>query len=93
MNSILTLVKNSAMKVEILFFANCADIVGRRSVERTIAAGTTVGDLVEQLSTEFPAMRKVAEVASFSVNAEYTALDRPLGDGDEVAVIPPVSGG
>ena len=81
------------MKVQILFFANGAEIVGRRSLERSLPAGTTLAALIEDLNNEFPALKNVVEVASFAVNADYSGLDRLLRDGDEVAVIPPVSGG
>ena len=81
------------MKIDVLFFAGSVDIFGERRIERIMDDGSTVGRLLEQLVLEYPTFARLSEVASVAVNAEYISHDRQLADGDEVAIIPPVSGG
>lgn len=76
-----------------LFFASCRDIVGRREVETDISSGMTVGHLKEHLIEMYPGLEGLKNVLSIAVNAEYTEDATVLNDGDEVAFIPPVSGG
>ena len=57
-------------------------------------AGKTVGDVVDALSARFgERFAAVAAVSSFVVNGERAARSTPIADGDEVALLPPVSGG
>ena len=58
------------------------------------AAGKTVGDVVEALSSAHGSrFAAVAAVSSFVVNGERATRSTPIADGDEVALLPPVSGG
>lgn len=58
------------------------------------AAGKTVGDVVDALSSRFgERFAAVAAVSSFVVNGERAARSTPIAEGDEVALLPPVSGG
>ena len=58
------------------------------------ASGKTVGDVVDALSARFgERFAAVAAVSSFVVNGERAARETPVADGDEVAILPPVSGG
>ena len=81
------------MNVDVLFFAGSVDIFGERQLVRALDAGATVGRLIEELVGEFPAFARLSEVVSVAVNAEYVGHDQALVNGDEVAIIPPVSGG
>ena len=81
------------MKVDVLFFAGSVDIFGVRRVARILDDGLTVGHLIQELVAEFAAFEGLSEVVSVAVNAEYVGRDQALADGDEVAIIPPVSGG
>lgn len=80
------------MRVRLLFFASLRERTGRKSMEHEIAPGTTAGALLAELRRELPAMG-VAGRISVAVNEEYCEPDRVLCDGDEIALIPPVSGG
>ena len=81
------------MKIRILFFASMRDIVGSRELELEISPGATVGQLRQDLVSRFPDMAAIARILSMAVNAEYADDSVTLQTGDEVAVIPPVSGG
>ena len=81
------------MKVMILFFASARDLVGARALEWEVQEGASVGQLKKELIACFPKMSGLARVLSLAVNAEYVDESAVLQAGDEVAVIPPVSGG
>ena len=81
------------MKIQVLFFASCRDIVGERDCEMDVPDGMTLADLIERIGTEHPRFRKIEPSLMVSVNQDYVERDHVLCDGDEVAFIPPVSGG
>jgi molybdopterin converting factor subunit 1 len=81
------------VNIKTLFFATCRDIVGEREVSMDIAEGATVSDLIEKVSSEHPAFRSMGPSLMVSVNQSYVDRTEQLNDGDEVAFIPPVSGG
>ena len=81
------------MKVLVLFFASCRDIVGHREREMTVADGTTVTDLIDTIGDNHPKFRALVPSLMVSVNQDYVERTQALSDGDEVAFIPPVSGG
>ena len=81
------------MKVLVLFFASCRDIVGHRECEITVADGTTVTDLIDTIGDDHPKLRALIPSLMVSVNQDYVERTQALSDGDEVAFIPPVSGG
>jgi molybdopterin converting factor subunit 1 len=74
-------------------FARLRDIVGAAELTREVADGTTIGRVWQQLAAEFPALAPYERSVSSAVNADYARMDRPLQEGDEVAFLPPVSGG
>jgi molybdopterin converting factor small subunit len=66
---------------------------GERTVTLELPDGATPSAAAEQLTARFPALIWLRRVTKPAVNLEYTTWDHPLQDGDEVAFIPPVSGG
>ncbi len=81
------------MKVCVLAFATLPDVLGGRSLLVDLPEGATVHDLLQHLANEHPALNKWLSVTRVAVNQEYVDADALLHDGDEVALIPPVSGG
>jgi len=81
------------VKVSVKFFAALHDMTGRRELNLEVRDGLTVGELQRNLCARFPRLADYSGSLMYSVNAEYVPPDYPLGDGDEVAFIPPVSGG
>ncbi len=81
------------MRLKVLFFAMFRDIVGAR--ERTMALGTTatVDSLLARLYESHPQLRKHDENLLVAVNQEFVDRGAKLSDGDEIALMPPVSGG
>lgn len=80
------------MKVNVLAFGIAKDIVGGSTVEVELTPDATVGELRDELEEQFP---RLAQLASYmvAVNNEYAVADDALQQRDEIAIIPPVSGG
>ena len=60
---------------------------------REVAAPATVRAVWTALVTEVPALREYEQAMSVAVNTEYARMEAPVHDRDEVAFLPPVSGG
>lgn len=80
------------MKVRVRMFASLRERTGTASTDAELPQEATVADLLLELQKRFPALEGCGRVA-YAVNSEYAKLEHPLADGDEVALIPPVSGG
>ncbi|MAD33561.1 MAG: molybdopterin converting factor [Planctomycetes bacterium] len=72
-------------------FAAVRDILDTDTVTVEIEAGTTARGMLEKLGQQHPALLRVP--VAFAVNRDYARADSVLSDGDEVAFIPPISGG
>jgi molybdopterin converting factor subunit 1 len=81
------------MRVTILVFARLRDMVGTSRLERDVAGAATVEDVWRALAAEFPAAAPYRAALSAAVNAGYAKFSTAIADGDEVAFLPPVSGG
>jgi len=81
------------MRVKVLFFGMLKDIVGRAEDRLTVEEGSSVGRLYELYAARFPKLAEHSSSLLFSRNQEFAGRGEPLQDGDEVAFLPPVSGG
>ena len=81
------------MRVNVKLFAVVRDRAGTAETELELPASANVAIVRDALAVKFPAIREHLHHAAFAVNRNYAGLSTKLEDGDEVAVIPPVSGG
>ena len=81
------------MNIKVLFFASCRNLIGTGERKMTLSDGATVTDLISKLASEQARFTDMAPSLMVSVNQAYVERDAELEDGDEVAFIPPVSGG
>ena len=81
------------MRIRVLLFAILRDAAGTAEVALDLPAGATAKDAGDAVGERFPALRPHLPRVAFAVNRAYAPADTGLGDGDEVALIPPVSGG
>ncbi len=81
------------MKAKVRLFARLADLAGTRETEVELGEGLSVAEAFRLLCQRFPEMADHAGSLMYAVNAEYVSPDHPLRAGDELALIPPVSGG
>lgn len=80
-------------RVRVRLFARLADVAGTRATEVDLGEGLTAGDAYRLLCRKHPDMEGLEGSLMYAVNAEYVGADHPLKNGDELALIPPVSGG
>ncbi len=81
------------MKIRVLYFAVLRERINRGEELLALAAGATVGQLVEELERRHPPVRALRRHLQIARNRELVRLTETLCDGDEVALIPPVAGG
>lgn len=81
------------MQITVRLFALHRDVVGASEMKFEVAPGTTAGQLWEQLITTYPRLAGATRSLMYAVNQTYADPGTELQSGDEVAFIPPVSGG
>ena len=81
------------MRVTVRLFARLRDLAGAGELVREIQPPATVQTVWASLTAELPALVEYASTMSVAVNAEYARMAAVVHDGDEVAFLPPVSGG
>ena len=81
------------MQVRVLFFGSLRDLLGRSSEMVSLPEGAPLSQLLDRYTREKPDLNKFLPSIALSVNQEYATHDLRLKDRDEVALLPPVSGG
>jgi len=83
------------MRVVCLFFAKSREIAGVSDKEYNIPEGTTSTQLIDIVLADIPALRDTLQVSLLAVNLEYLERGQSitLHQNDEIAIIPPISGG
>jgi molybdopterin converting factor small subunit len=83
----------ASVEVRVLLFSILREHVGAGEVTATLPAPATGRTLLDWLSERYPGVSTYRSVFLLAVNEQYVPLDTPLHDGDDVALITPVSGG
>jgi sulfur-carrier protein len=81
------------VRVTVKLFARLRDIAGAPELTRELTPGATIGTVWKSLAGEFPDLAQYERSISSALNADYARMDAIVRDGDEVAFLPPVSGG
>jgi molybdopterin converting factor subunit 1 len=81
------------VRVRVELFAGLREVIGQQEIDVDLARGASVGDLREKLRRDFPQLAPFLPSLVCAVNEEYRLPEYILQDGDEVALIPPISGG
>jgi molybdopterin synthase catalytic subunit len=81
------------MKIGVLFFGVLKDVVGRAGETVDLPKGARVRDVLFHYAREAPRFEAMMPSLAIAVNQEYSGEDRALCEGDEVGLLPPVSGG
>ena len=79
--------------IEVLLFGAAADRAGTRKAQLEVEESTTLAEVWPLLADRYPELSSMRDTLAFAVNGEYARMDGRVGPGDEVAVLPPVSGG
>ncbi|GAB3717521.1 hypothetical protein GCM10027592_59680 [Spirosoma flavus] len=78
--------------VSVLLFGITRDLAGQTVVSVSLPENAQVTDLLNQLHQDYPALASIRSLL-VAVNGEYADADQPIRQNDEIALIPPVSGG
>ncbi len=81
------------MRVRVVYFGILRDMAGHENETVELPAGARLAELFSDLQQRISGLNRFANSIALSINYEYSTLDAPLHDGDEVALLPPVSGG
>jgi molybdopterin converting factor subunit 1 len=81
------------MRITVRLFARLRDLAGSGELVRDVPAPATVQTIWTSLVAEFPALAQYERSMSVAVNTDYSRMTATVKDGDEVAFLPPVSGG
>jgi MoaE-MoaD fusion protein len=81
------------MRVQVLFFGMLKDLAGTSSEVIELSDHASIRDLVEHYKTKIPQLKDSFPSTAVALNQHYASLDSQLKAGDEIALLPPVSGG
>src|SRR3954452_10064179 len=81
------------MQIRVLFFGVLKDLAGKASDSLDLSENATLGDVLSHYEQSIPRLKETKTSLAMSVNQEYAGLATKLKTGDEVALLPPVSGG
>lgn len=81
------------MRIQVLFFGILKDLLGRSSDTLELPEGSRLEAVLSHYKSQAPRLESLLPSLAVSVNQEYSGLDHPLRGGDEVGLLPPVSGG
>jgi len=85
--------RKAFIRVRVRFFGPAKDLTNLSEVELLLPLGASVAEALERVVTTFPNLQEHLSRYRIAVNADYADEHTPLQEGDEVALIPPVSGG
>ncbi|MGH7492374.1 MAG: MoaD/ThiS family protein [bacterium] len=81
------------MKISVLLFATLREAAGADRVEMELPEGATPRRLAETLAESYPKLRPHLQAMAFAIDGEFVAADMVLRSAEELALLPPVSGG
>ncbi len=85
--------KNGTLEINVLFFSVLREKLGRTSQMVTLEPGATGADLIDKLAESNQVIDEYRQVIRLAINTGYAKDSQVLDNGDEVALITPVSGG
>lgn len=81
------------IRVKVLFFGRLKDVIGKSEESHDLTEASTIEQLFSLYSQRIPELARYRSSVVPSLNQEFVAWDTPLHSADEVAFLPPVSGG
>ena len=81
------------MRIRVLFFGVLKDVTGLAAGQIELPAGASAGAVFEHYAAQFPKLRTLERSILLARNQEFVRASEPVADGDEIAFLPPVSGG
>ena len=81
------------MKIKVKLFARYRELVGTKETELEVQAGTTVAELKKVIKDYFPQLKNWDNNLIIAINSEFANNNQILKEGDEITLLPPLSGG
>jgi molybdopterin converting factor subunit 1 len=81
------------MRVSVLFFGMLKDVAGKATDSIDLREGASIRDVLAHYEAQIPRLKESLPSVALAVNQEYASPDTKLQSGDEIALLPPVSGG
>lgn len=81
------------MRVKLKLFAIYREKVGQSELEMSVTEGSTAGEVLDRLVSDYPSLAGMAAATMFAVDEDFATAQTVLRDGQELALLPPVSGG
>ncbi len=84
---------SSTINVKLKFFASAREAVGSKGLEMDVESGLKAEDILEIIIDKYPELKDLENQLILAVNKQTGKSDKIVKDGDEIAVLPPVTGG
>jgi molybdopterin synthase sulfur carrier subunit len=84
---------SETITITLKLFAVYQETIGLSEKRMTLPVGTTAGEVRDRLIADYPTLRDWKDLTRFGINLQFVDASTLLRDGDELVLIPPVSGG